>query len=48
VQCAEDGAAHFIVRMVYICPQQISILVGGPRTNIALAIALDSSIPDLA
>jgi purine nucleosidase len=48
LQPSEEDAAHFIVRMVHTYPHQISILAAGPLTNIALAIALDSSVPDLA
>jgi purine nucleosidase len=45
---SQEDAAHFIVRMVHTYPHEISILAAGPLTNIALAIAIDSSVPDLA
>jgi purine nucleosidase len=45
---APEDAAHFIVRMVHLYPHQISILTAGPLTNIALAIAIDAEVPDLA
>jgi purine nucleosidase len=48
LRASEEDAAHFIVRMVHTHPHEISILAAGPLTNIALAIALDSSVPGLA
>jgi inosine-uridine nucleoside N-ribohydrolase len=45
---SQEDAAHFIVRMVHLYPHQVSILAAGPLTNIALAIALDPSVPELA
>lgn len=44
----EEDAAHFLVRMVYKYPHQITIYEGGPMTNLALAIALDPEFAGLA
>ncbi len=44
---AED-AAHFIIRMVHQYPHEVTIYAGGPLTNLAQAISLDPSVPDLA
>ena len=48
LKASTEDAAHFIVRMVHQYPNQISILTAGPLTNIALAIALDPTVPVLA
>jgi len=48
IKPVNEDAAHFIVRMVHLYPHQISILTAGPLTNVALAIALDPSVPGLA
>lgn len=43
---AED-AAHFIVRQVRANPGQITIYAGGPLTNIALALSIESRLAAL-
>jgi inosine-uridine nucleoside N-ribohydrolase len=43
---AED-AAHFLIRQVRAHPGQVTIYAGGPLTNIALAISLDSRFAGL-
>jgi purine nucleosidase len=45
---SEEDAAHFIVRMVRKYPHEVTIYEGGPMTNLALAISLDSQLPELA
>jgi purine nucleosidase len=43
-----ETAAHFIVRMVHQYPGEVVIWEGGPMTNIALALRLDSTVATLA
>jgi purine nucleosidase len=45
---ANEDAAHFILRMVHQYPHDVTIYEGGPMTNLALAIAIDPSLPELA
>jgi purine nucleosidase len=45
---AEEGAAHFLVRMVHKYPHEVTIYEGGPMTNLALAISLDPEFAALA
>ena len=45
---ADDDAAHFLIRMVRKYPHEVTIYEGGPMTNLALAISLDSQFPELA
>jgi inosine-uridine nucleoside N-ribohydrolase len=44
----DEDAAHFLVRMVHKYPHEITIYEGGPMTNFALAIALDTEFASLA
>jgi inosine-uridine nucleoside N-ribohydrolase len=43
-----EGAAHFLVRMVHKYPHEITIYEGGPMTNLALAISIDPEFAGLA
>jgi inosine-uridine nucleoside N-ribohydrolase len=47
-KAADEDAAHFIVRMVHRYPHEVTIYEGGPMTNLALALAIDPSIAELA
>ncbi len=47
-KAAEEDAAHFLIRMVHKYPHEVTIYEGGPMTNLALAISLDSRFPELA
>src|SRR6266568_1894090 len=38
---------HFLVRMVHKFSNQVTIYVGGPMTNLALAISIDPEFPKL-
>jgi purine nucleosidase len=43
----DEDAAHFLVRMVRRFPNQVTIYAGGPMTNLALAISIDTEFPKL-
>ena len=43
-----EDAAHFLIRMVHQYPHEITIYAGGPLTNLAQAISLDPTFPELA
>ena len=45
---ADEDAAHFLIRLVHKYPHEITIYEGGPMTNLALAISLDTEFPELA
>jgi len=45
---ATEDAAHFLIRKVHEFPHQVTIYEGGPMTNLALAISIDSKFPELA
>ncbi len=47
-KAADEDAAHFIVRMVHRYPHEVTIYEGGPMTNVAVALAIDPSIAELA
>ena len=47
-KASSEDAIHFILRMVHKYPHEVTIYEGGPMTNIALAIALDPQLPELA
>lgn len=44
---AED-AAHFIIREIRAHPHQVTVYAAGPLTNIAIALAIDPRIAELA
>jgi purine nucleosidase len=48
VKASSEDAIHFILRMVHKYPHEVTIYEGGPMTNLALAIALDPQLPELA
>ena len=45
---SEEDAAHFLLRRVRKCPQQVKIYEGGPMTNLGVAISVDPDFPSLA
>jgi purine nucleosidase len=46
-KASDEDAAHFLVRMVRKYPKQVTIYAGGPMTNLALAIKLDTHFAEL-
>jgi purine nucleosidase len=48
IKPADEDAAHFLLRMVHKFPNQVTIYEGGPMTNLALAISIDSEFAGLA
>ena len=48
IKAIDEHAANFIVRMVHKYPGEVVIWVGGPLTNIALALRLDPQVATLA
>ena len=45
---SDEDAAHFLIRMVHKYPHEVTIYEGGPMTNLALAISIDRTFPELA
>jgi inosine-uridine nucleoside N-ribohydrolase len=45
---SDEDAAHFIIRMLHKYPHEVTVYAGGPLTNLAQAISIDSQVPDLA
>jgi inosine-uridine nucleoside N-ribohydrolase len=45
---AEEDAPHFILRMLHRYPHEVTIYEGGPMTNLALALAIEPSVAELA
>jgi purine nucleosidase len=45
---ANEDAAHFLVRMLHKYPHEVTIYEGGPMTNLALAVSLDTQFAALA
>jgi purine nucleosidase len=43
----EEDAAHFLIHMVHKFPHEVTIYEGGPMTNLALAISIDSEFVGL-
>jgi purine nucleosidase len=45
---ANDNAVDFLIRMVHKYPHEVTIYEGGPMTNLALAISMDTHFAELA
>ena len=48
IKPADEDAAHFLVRMVHQYPNEVTIYEGGPMTDLALAVSIDSHFAELA
>jgi purine nucleosidase len=48
IHAADEDAAHFLIRMVHLYPHEVTIYVGGPLTDLALAITIDPHFASLA
>lgn len=48
LKASSEDAIHFLIRMVHQYPDQVTIYEGGPMTNLALAISVDPTFPQLA
>lgn len=46
-RASTEGAAHFLVRMVRLYPQEITIYAAGPLTDLAMAMALEPRFAEL-
>jgi purine nucleosidase len=47
-KAVDEDAAHFLVRMVRKYPREVTIYEGGPMTNLAVAITIDSQFVELS
>jgi len=47
-KASSEDAIHFLIRMVHQYPNQVTIYEGGPMTNLALALAIDPQLSQLA
>jgi purine nucleosidase len=45
---ADEDAPHFLIRMVHRYPHEVTIYEGAPMTDLAIAISIDSHLPELA
>jgi len=48
IAAASGSAADFLIRVVHEHPHRVTIFMGGPFTNVALAVALDPDFAGLA
>jgi len=48
IKASPEDAVHFLLRMVHKYPGEVTIYEGGPMTNLATAIRIDSDFPTLA
>ena len=48
LQASGEDAAHFIVRQVRAHPHAVTLYAAGPLTDVALAIAIEPQLPELA
>ena len=44
----DEDAAHFLIRQIRAHPHQVTVYAAGPLTNIALALAIDPHLAELA
>lgn len=48
IKPSNEDAAHFLARIVRAYPHEVTVYEGAPMTNLALAISLDTDLPELA
>lgn len=48
IKASSEDAVHFLIRMVHLYPNEVTIYEGAPFTDLALAISIDPHFPEVA